>query len=132
MTREYTFTIQEVPPKEIRGNSRAHWRTVRKINRERRESAKLLAIETAQKTDDKITVTPIDSRVLISYEFYHWKPIDLDNLIFGMMSTLDGIVDSGIVLDDAPHLANIEAEFFKEQKKDNNSRVIISIKEMID
>ena len=114
MTREYTFTIQEVPPKEIRGNSRAHWRTVRKINRERRESAKLLA------------------RVLISYEFYHWKPIDLDNLIFGMKSTLDGIVDSGIVLDDAPHLAKIEAEFFKEQKKDNNSRVIISIKEMID
>ncbi len=77
----------------------------------------MLAIETAQKTDDKTSVTPIESRVLISYEFYHWKPIDLDNLIFGMKSTLDGIVDSGIVLDDAPHLAKIEAEFLKEQKK---------------
>jgi len=49
-----------------------------------------------------------------------------------MKSTLDGIVDSGIVLDDAPHLAKIEAEFFKEEKKDNNSRTIITISEMVD
>jgi len=77
-------------------------------------------------------VKTIPERVMISYEFYHWKPIDLDNLIFGMKSTLDGIVDSGIVLDDAPHLAKIEAEFFKEEKKDNNSRTIITISEMVD
>ena len=126
--KKYSLTLPEVPPKEIRGNSRAHWRTVRKINRQRREEAKLLILELMQGRD----VKTIPERVMISYEFYHWKPIDLDNLIFGMKSTLDGIVDSGIVLDDAPHLAKIEAEFFKEQKKDNNSRVIISIKEMVD
>ena len=124
--KKYSLTLPEVPPKEIRGNSRAHWRTVRKINRQRREEAKLLILELMQGRG----VKTIPERVMISYEFYHWKPIDLDNLIFGMKSTLDGIVDSGIVLDDAPHLAKIEAEFFKEQKKDNNSRVIISIKEI--
>ena len=126
--KKYSLTLPEVPPKEIRGNSRAHWRTVRKINRQRREEAKLLILELMQGGD----VKTIPERVLISYEFYHWKPIDLDNLIFGMKSTLDGIVDSGIVLDDAPHLAKIEAEFFKEEKKDNNSRTIITISEMVD
>ena len=126
--KKYSLTIPEVPPKEIRGNSRAHWRTVRKINRQRREEAKLLILELMQGKG----VKTIPERVMISYEFYHWKPIDLDNLIFGMKSTLDGIVDSGIVLDDAPHLAKIEAEFFKEEKKDNNSRTIITISEMVD
>ena len=126
--KKYSLTLPEVPPKEIRGNSRAHWRTVRKINRQRREEAKLLILELMQGRD----VKTIPERVMISYEFYHWKPIDLDNLIFGMKSTLDGIVDSGIVLDDAPHLAKIEAEFFKEEKKDNNSRTIITISEMVD
>jgi hypothetical protein len=126
--KKYSLTLPEVPPKEIRGNSRAHWRTVRKINRQRREEAKLLILELMQGRG----VKTIPERVMISYEFYHWKPIDLDNLIFGMKSTLDGIVDSGIVLDDAPHLAKIEAEFFKEEKKDNNSRTIITISEMVD
>lgn len=126
--KKYSLTLPEVPPKEIRGNSRAHWRTVRKINRQRREEAKLLILELMQGKG----VKTIPERVMISYEFYHWKPIDLDNLIFGMKSTLDGIVDSGIVLDDAPHLAKIEAEFFKEEKKDNNSRTIITISEMVD
>jgi len=119
-----------MPPAQIRGNSRAHWRTVRRINRERREAAKFLALEVAQGIDKTVDVTPIESRVLISYEFYHWKPIDLDNLIFGMKATLDGIVDSGLVSDDAPHLAKIEAEFFKQEKKDNDSKVIVSISEM--
>tara|TARA_R110000824_G_scaffold337488_1_gene524093 strand:- start:506 stop:898 length:393 start_codon:yes stop_codon:yes gene_type:complete len=128
--RNYKLVLQEMPPKEIRGNSRAHWRTVRRINRERREDAKLLALVTVQEADKTLTITPIESRVLISYEFYHWKPIDLDNLIFGMKSTLDGIVDSGVVSDDAPHLAKIEAEFFKQPKKDNDSKVIVSISEI--
>jgi Holliday junction resolvase RusA-like endonuclease len=126
--KKYSLIIPEVPPKEIRGNSRAHWRTVRKINRERREQGRLLILELMEGND----VKTIPDRVLISYEFYHWKPIDLDNLIFGMKSTLDGIVDSGIVLDDAPHLAKIEAEFFKEKKKDNNSRTIITISEIVE
>ena len=128
--RNYKLVLQEMPPKEIRGNSRAHWRTVRRINRGRREDAKLLALVTVQEADKTLTITPIESRVLISYEFYHWKPIDLDNLIFGMKSTLDGIVDSGVVSDDAPHLAKIEAEFFKQPKKDNDSKVIVSISEI--
>ena len=128
--RNYKLVLQEMPPKEIRGNSRAHWRTVRRINRERREDTKLLALVTVQEADKTLTITPIESRVLISYEFYHWKPIDLDNLIFGMKSTLDGIVDSGVVSDDAPHLAKIEAEFFKQPKKDNDSKVIVSISEI--
>ena len=128
--RNYKLVLQEMPPKEIRGNSSAHWRTVRRINRERREDAKLLAFVTVQEADKTLTIIPIESRVLISYEFYHWKPIDLDNLIFGMKSTLDGIVDSGVVSDDAPHLAKIEAEFFKQPKKDNDSKVIVSISEI--
>ena len=116
--KKYSLTIPEVPPKEVRGNSRAHWRTVRKINRQRREEARLLILELMQGKG----VETIPDRVLISYEFYHWKSIDLDNLIFGMKATLDGIVDSGLLIDDAPRSAKIEAEFFKEEKKDNEKK----------
>lgn len=126
--KKYSLTIPEVPPKEVRGNSRAHWRTVRKINRQRREEARLLILELMQGKG----VETIPDRVLISYEFYHWKSIDLDNLIFGMKATLDGIVDSGLLIDDAPRSAKIEAEFFKEEKKDNNSRTVITIAEIVD
>ena len=52
-TQALTIVLYDVPPAEIRGNSRAHFRTERSINRQRREIAKLLTLDRMQETGIK-------------------------------------------------------------------------------
>ena len=121
---ELVIVLFDVPPAEIRGNSRAHFRTVRSINRQRREIAKMLTLDRMQETGIK----SLKPRVLVSYHFYNTREIDLDNLIIGMKASLDGIVDSGLIEDDKPSNVKLAAEFSlckKEEKK-----TIITIKEI--
>ena len=86
--RIYKLEFFDVSPAEIRGNTKAHWRTMRRINRE----------------------------------------IDLDNLIEGMNSTLDGIVDSGILIDDKPSNMELRVKFTKSDKQ--NIKTLVYIKEI--
>ena len=108
MTKKDSIKIvfYDIPPAELRGNSRAHWRTVRRINRERRDLAKWLALEQLQ---GKI---PFEKSTMI-IEFYHSRKIDYDNLHIGFKSSLDGIVDSGLVPDDNPEVLDVELKFHK-------------------
>tara|TARA_Y100000994_G_scaffold151975_1_gene124403 strand:+ start:2464 stop:2859 length:396 start_codon:yes stop_codon:yes gene_type:complete len=116
MNNKITMQLYDVPPAEIRGNSRSHFKVTRQINRKRRETAKFLALDAMHETGIK-TLKP---RVVVHYHFYNTREIDLDNLIIGMKSTLDGIVDSGLIEDDNPSKLKLEAEFTlckKEEKK---------------
>ena len=116
MNNKITMQLYDVPPAEIRGNSRSHFKVIRQINRKRRETAKFLALDAMHETGIK-TLKP---RVVVHYHFYNTREIDLDNLIIGMKSTLDGIVDSGLIEDDNPSKLKLEAEFTlckKEEKK---------------
>ena len=116
MNNKITMQLYDVPPAEIRGNSRSHFKVTRHINRKRRETAKFLALDAMHETGIK-TLKP---RVVVHYHFYNTREIDLDNLIIGMKSTLDGIVDSGLIEDDNPSKLKLEAEFTlckKEEKK---------------
>ena len=123
-TQALTIVLYDVPPAEIRGNSRAHFRTVRSINRQRREIAKLLTLDRMQETGIK----SLKPRVLVSYHFYNTREIDLDNLIIGMKPTLDGIVDSGLIEDDKPSNVILAAEFSLCKK--GEKKTIIKIKEI--
>ena len=113
-----------MPPPEIRGNSRAHYRTIRSVSRQRRETAKYLALSEMQ----EVGINSLKPRVLVHYHFYNTREIDLDNLIIGMKSTLDGIVDSGLIEDDKPSNVKLEAEFTLCKKGER--KTIITIKEM--
>ena len=116
MNNKITMQLYDVPPAEIRGNSRSHFKVTQQINRKRRETAKFLALDAMHETGIK-TLKP---RVVVHYHFYNTREIDLDNLIIGMKSTLDGIVDSGLIEDDNPSKLKLEAEFTlckKEEKK---------------
>ena len=123
-TQALTIVLYDVPPAEIRGNSRAHFRTVRSINRQRREIAKLLTLDRMQETGIK----SLKPRVLVSYHFYNTREIDLDNLIIGMKASLDGIVDSGLIEDDKPSNVKLAAEFSLCKK--GEKKTIITIKEI--
>ena len=116
MNNKITMKLYDVPPADIRGNSRSHFKVTRQINRKRRETAKFIALDAMNETGIK-TLKP---RVVVHYHFYNTREIDLDNLIIGMKSTLDGIVDSGLIEDDNPSKLKLEAEFSlckKEEKK---------------
>ena len=121
--REYHLEFYDVPPAEIRGNTRAHWRTMRRINRERRDTAKWLTLSEVGSVD----FNPMD-KAEIFYHFYNNREIDLDNLIIGMKSTLDGIVDSGILIDDKPSNMELKVKFTKCSKPD--IKTVVTIKEL--
>ena len=121
--REYHLEFYDVPPAEIRGNTRAHWRTMRRINRERRDTAKWLTLSEV----GTVNFEPMD-KAEIFYHFYNNREIDLDNLIIGMKSTLDGIVDSGILIDDKPSNMELKVKFTKCSKPE--IKTVVTIKEL--
>jgi hypothetical protein len=124
INKKITIELYDVPPSEIRGNSRAHYKIMRSINRQRRETAKFLALDAMQETGIK-TLKP---RVMVHYHFYNTREIDLDNLIIGMKCTLDGIVDSGLIEDDSPSKVKLEAEFSLCKK--NEKKTLITLAEI--
>ena len=123
-SKTLSIVLYDVPPPEIRGNSRAHFRTMRSVNRQRRETAKYLALDAMEETGIK----SLKPRVLVSYHFFNTREIDLDNLIIGMKPTLDGIVDSNLIDDDKPSNVKLEAEFTLCKKGER--KTIITIKEI--
>ena len=123
-SKTLSIVLYDVPPPEIRGNSRAHFRTMRSVNRQRRETARYLALAAIEETGIK----SLKPRVLVSYHFFNTREIDLDNLIIGMKPTLDGIVDSNLIDDDKPSNVKLEAEFTLCKKGER--KTIITIKEI--
>ena len=68
INKKITIELYDVPPPEIRGNSRAHYKIMRNINRQRRETAKFLTLDAMQETGIK-TLKP---RIMVHYHFYHY------------------------------------------------------------
>ena len=96
---------------------------MRRINRERRDTAKWLTIDAIGAVNFK----PMQ-KAEVFYHFFNSREIDLDNLIYGMKSTLDGIVDSGILVDDKPSNMELRVKFTKSDKQ--NIKTLVYIKEL--
>ena len=58
--------------------------------------------------------------------FYNNRDVDVDNLIFGMKATLDGIVNAGLIPDDSPTYVKITGDFKKCKKGEQKTIVTIS------
>ena len=117
--------LYDIPPAQIRGNSKSKPVVKRIFNRSRREVAYALGLEAKQNNP-----SALQGELEVYYKFYHWRKVDIDNCLIGMKSTLDGIVDSGVIEADNPtFVARSVGEF--EQCKKGDSKTIIKIKEMI-
>ena len=95
-----------MPPKELRGNSRAHWAVRNKFTKMFKESTIFRLMEVNPEPMDKIRVKYIA----------HWcgKPIDADNLIKGMKPALDALTEYGLIEDDNPeYVKGIEVEYHR-------------------
>ena len=117
--KQLTIILYDIPPAQIRGNTRAHYQTLNSIRRQRKEMAMWLAKDAM--TEAK--VDKLDGKVHVEYMFYNNRDVDVDNLIFGMKATLDGIVNAGLIPDDSPGYVKITGDFAK-CKKDEQKTII--------
>ena len=71
-------------------------------------------------------VDKLDGKVHVEYMFYNNRDVDVDNLIFGMKATLDGIVNAGLIPDDSPGYVKITGDFEKCKKGEQKTVITIS------
>ena len=121
MSEPIVIELGWIPPKELRGNSRAHWRAKLTPKNELNLSG-----------HDHGYIAKgngIFPRARITFAFHHWRKIDLDNLTIGMKPWVDGLVDSEMFIDDDPdHVVYGEHQFVKVPK--GESRTIVTIEEL--
>tara|TARA_R100001594_G_scaffold19704_2_gene38367 strand:- start:985 stop:1383 length:399 start_codon:yes stop_codon:yes gene_type:complete len=120
--KKVIIILYDIPPAQVRGNTRAHYQTLNSIRRQRKEMAMWL-------TKDAMTeagVDKLDGKVHVEYMFYNNRNVDVDNLIFGMKATLDGIVNAGLIPDDSPSYVKITGDFEKCKKSEEKTIITIS------
>jgi len=99
-----------MPPRQIRGNSRAHWTVRHKFTKMFKESAHMRLMQLDPEPMDKIRVKYI--------AYWCGKPIDADNLIKGMKPALDALTEYGLIEDDNPeYVKGIEVEYHRVKHK---------------
>ena len=111
-----------IPPAELRGNSRAHWR----VKAPKIKDFRATGFICARVYLEGWNLVPT---VRITFEFFHWRRIDLDNLIIGMKPWVDGLVDGVVVEDDTPdHIVYGQHSFHKCKK--GEERTIVTFREV--
>ncbi len=114
MSDMISIEFDQMPPEELRGNSRysqKDW-AFREAKRNWSEIAYLLLRE------ENIPRLPLE-RVAIQYTVY-WcgKPIDEDNLLKGMKAVQDSVAYVGIVPDDGPdHVTILPVKYVRVKHK---------------
>jgi len=114
--------LYDIPPAQVRGNTRAHFQTLNSIRRQRKEMAMWLTKDAMLEAG----VDKLDGKVHVEYMFYNNRDVDVDNLIFGMKATLDGIVNAGLIIDDSPTYVKITGDFEKCKKDEQKTVITIS------
>lgn len=123
-----TITLNYIPPAEVRGNSRAHWAKKHTITTNLRISGSDHALI------ERELITRPFKKARITFEFHHWRAIDLDNLAIGMKPFVDGLgkrhrEKTSLLIDDDPDHVVYGAHTFTKCKK-GESKTIVTIEEL--
>ena len=115
-----TIELPWIPPKEVRGNSRAHYYI-------KGDVTQWMKSEVVIRAHNQGVVESLPAgKVMISYEFHHWRNIDLDNLVTGCKAIQDTLYPK----DDPNHVVPGESTFVKNKKADG-SKTIVTIQEVL-
>ena len=120
--KSFQIEYDEMPPKELRGNSRTQWRGKLKPKRRLQDTtiAKLREIDPGYMGKVKIKYTA----------YYSGLPIDIDNLITGMKYAQDCLAIEGIITDDNPeHVVGMEVEYHRVPTK-RDIKLIMEVKKV--
>ncbi len=133
------FHLRWIPPAEVRGNYSGHWR--RKANASRK--LRLSAYDHVMFV--KNDVQPFTGKVKITYDFHHWRNIDIPNLAIGMKGFEDGLcipkcqgcrkncaneIGAGLLVDDDPDHVIYGSHTFTKTAHKGESRTIVTIEEL--
>lgn len=97
-----------LPPPEIRGNSRAHWRTISRAANSMKEATRARILFLGE---DKLP--KFQKARFIYTQYWCGKPLDGDSLLKSVKNVTDTIVDFGVVKDDSPDFV----EFFAKAER---------------
>jgi len=101
---ELLIVVPMLPPRELCGNSRVHWKTKHKNAQEYGNVVYLLACNQRALAG----WTPlVRARVSLLFVFPQHRKRDLDNLVTGMKSALDALVRADIIADDNSAILSI-------------------------
>ena len=115
MSEPIVIELDWIPPAEVRGNSRAHWAKRYRVTDSMRMSGEVRTR----------AIRPMDaSRLRVTFNFKHWRKIDLDNLAIGMKAFIDGMFRD----DDPDHVVYGAHTFTKCPK--GESRTVVTIEEL--
>ena len=132
MSGPIVIELGYIPPAEVRGNSRAHWRVKYKVSKD----MKAAGLWNGMLAKDGMRFQPLiqlrlaqeKGTLRISFAFFHTRKIDLDNLAIGMKPFVDGLVESELLVDDDPdHVVYGEHSFTLCKK--GESRTVVTIEE---
>ena len=92
------FELEWVPPEQVRGNSRAHWRTKARRVQEMRESGLAHGLEVINVSEG--AAWPLRGNLSVTYYVTLKRWIDYDNLAIAFKGFIDGLSDAGVIIDD--------------------------------
>ena len=122
MHEPVVIELGNIPPAEIRGNSRAHRNKKSKAVKDWRKSGYWHGLI-------ELLEWRVVPRVSLQFAFHHWRKVDLDNLLIGMKPWIDGMVDAEVVQDDTPEHVILEAPTFHCCKK-GQSKTVVTVREI--
>ena len=93
-----TFDVS-LPHPAVAANYRGSWHARHKARQVQRAEARFAAVEACSKANDDMPWEAFS--VHYCFRFATRRRRDLDNLIFAMKATLDGVQDAGLIADDA-------------------------------
>ena len=95
-TGNYINFSTDLPPSQIRGNHRSHFRTFRKYYKNFQEQGLVALHNALLKTDFKL---PFEKAIIVN-TFYNNRLLDLDNFGYGMKAIQDVLVLQNVLIDD--------------------------------
>ena len=120
--KSFVAEVGAIPPASLRGNSRAHWGAKARDAKTWRTSGRWPGYV------EGIAMRHVP-RVSVHYAFHHWRKIDLDNLVIGMKSWLDGMVESEVIESDDPDHLVLEAPVFVKCQR-GESHTVVTVTEV--
>lgn len=98
-----------LPPRQVAANAAGSWHGKARAKAEQRQVAKTAGLATLERVEGHEPLAAFE--VEYRFRFHTRRKRDLDNLVFSMKSSLDGLGDAGLFVDDCGLVAlHVRAE----------------------
>ena len=95
----FSTLVNWIPPSSLRGNSRgSHWKQSAEDKKVMRRSGYDHGIAWLAKPGNARLIPPLHVEIV----YRNPRAIDGDNLLIGYKSFIDGLIEAGVLIDDAP------------------------------